>query len=1335
MKSGIHLFVMLGVLFMTDVLSAATQDNINLLPNPGFEVVTNGWADGWMKRGEAEAGSITMDSETRHSGKYSVHISINTNAAPKVPRELGISQALEPVCKPERTFTCSVWAKKKNIQGRAILSVYEYPAPIHSSRTKMNLTTNWTRFALTFTTRVDVAAIHVNFNAGSQGEIWLDDFKLEEGSTPTAYTDEWLKAFYSFGRNTGYFPVPFDYDVNMDYVIPHPAPAMSLKTPAIPVLFCMYWVSLRHAVELAQRVNLKPLTVAINAKSGRIHEKCALRLRSQLEQKPRVMVIDVTTWNLLMSDDISHIEKQVRDGMGLVFHNVTGGHAPDTVKAFIAKARPRPDSPGVFELDRGVIVVYVPEYNTYRNTTFGRESNYDRAVRTILTAAQISCGQLTLKLEAVPTDQAAWNLVVATNKVTGLPPSDLRIRAYPSLPGNPRTTLNIIPVPAVFETNIPFTDKTSVIIDSLPNGDYFMEATARDTDGSAQSWALLPMTVKTDLRFLDSATADLALHPDRDTTIKVCITNEGSNAATCRLQWRLADTESRLLAPDGEMTAELAPGINEKIFPVRAAQSAAPMATLRVTLERDGRAVDARTVELSAEALLREPDFRFAVYRDFMPGCKALGADTVVGSGREIALHGMRIFPWGNLMPFDDKRFFEEDDSIANPATLTKISGRLQAELRGPLPFHTVGLMLIDEWENAFRTDAHHLGYFKKYLLKTYGNIRALNESWGINLKSFDEVSFNLCSEAAIRDKGASPVPWADMQSANEQAVAGFIEGLNRAAREVDTDARLGFSGTRETRAKNGMDWWQLMQVCRIVATYGGVHTRFEEWFRQPGTRMFQWSYPTGNNIARSRHDPWRDALRQRDGYLHYGGNVANLFMPDFSPFPAATTIGEEIAAIRRGPGPLLRGARRDDFGITILYSMSSYHASFFPTIKRTGQDFMNDILHSFDSALNDARLDARFVSYAQLAAGQIKRDLCKALILPYALAMSDAEVKAVIDFVNAGGVVLADVRPAVYNEHCKLRPSGALDNLFGVAPGTNRPAMQPAIFKPDERFAGKEVSVRLSEPELKPAGAVAHGMYSTNDIKAPVVLCNTVGAGKAILLNFSFPEYRTYRAGGVGGEVSIINEEQQAFAMRDFLVKLLDLEAGVRPAVSILGEDGIEIRGIEGYTYRDGNAVYYGFVPRYTTSAATNTMPAKLKLSAPAELYDVRAGKYLGRTDAFDIRIQEAHAQLYALMPYKVVGLDLSAPASALLGKTIEIGVKVRVDKDRPGRHVIVVEAKRPDGTLKPWDCFTFEAPSGEGRASIPLAFNDPAGVWKITLTDAATGVRTDGKVQVTAQ
>jgi hypothetical protein len=120
------------------------------------------------------------------------------------------------------------------------------------------------------------------------------------------------------------------------------------------------------------------------------------------------------------------------------------------------------------------------------------------------------------------------------------------------------------------------------------------------------------------------------------------------------------------------------------------------------------------------------------------------------------------------------------------------------------------------------------------------------------------------------------------------------------------------------------------------------------------------------------------------------------------------------------------------------------------------------------------------------------------------------------------------------------------------------------------------------------------------------------------------------------------------------------------------------------------------------------------------------------GVADTDLLTLSPGMAHFYALLPYSVTGLDVAAPASVLQGDTIELGVKLKIDKGIPGDHVIRVETRDPAGA--PIYYYSSNLMSARGVASykIALPLNAAPGKWRITAIDLPSGKQQTADVQV---
>ena len=144
---------------------------------------------------------------------------------------------------------------------------------------------------------------------------------------------------------------------------------------------------------------------------------------------------------------------------------------------------------------------------------------------------------------------------------------------------------------------------------------------------------------------------------------------------------------------------------------------------------------------------------------------------------------------------------------------------------------------------------------------------------------------------------------------------------------------------------------------------------------------------------------------------------------------------------------------------------------------------------------------------------------------------------------------------------------------------------------------------------------------------------------------------------------------------------------------------------------------------------------PREYEIVGPgqAHVYDVRAGRYLGRSDRVRLRLEAARGAMLAFLPYKVKGIQLSGVrAGVRQGEPVTLRVELLTETGRPGRGVFRIETVAPNG--KPVAPLTRKVRWAGGVADIGLriAFNDPVGRWTVRVKDVATGAAARAQFEV---
>jgi hypothetical protein len=160
-------------------------------------------------------------------------------------------------------------------------------------------------------------------------------------------------------------------------------------------------------------------------------------------------------------------------------------------------------------------------------------------------------------------------------------------------------------------------------------------------------------------------------------------------------------------------------------------------------------------------------------------------------------------------------------------------------------------------------------------------------------------------------------------------------------------------------------------------------------------------------------------------------GRYHGWLAPNLDPYPAVLEILRDTQIVRDGLGDLLLSSEMQTDDIGILYSLPSAYAAQVQASPTFGSYEKNHT--AFHNALRDLGLNFRYFTDRQMRRGEVDLSQFKIIILPLTQAMGGHEAKLFRKFVRSGGVLIADVRPAIYDGHVKSLVAGQLDDVFGV--------------------------------------------------------------------------------------------------------------------------------------------------------------------------------------------------------------------------------------------------------------------------------------------------------------
>ena len=603
---------------------------------------------------------------------------------------------------------------------------------------------------------------------------------------------------------------------------------------------------------------------------------------------------------------------------------------------------------------------------------------------------------------------------------------------------------------------------------------------------------------------------------------------------------------------------------------------------------------------------------------------------------------------------------------------------------------------------------------YRRWLQGQYGTVQKLNDSWGTTYGSFDEADLLDHKDNMEAAAQRTNFPrWYDRQAFARANLAQFSGRFGKAYLANDPLAKTGFEGT----GGFGDDY---DAICGTNPFYGPYPSLGDDIVRSiyPRDRVrSNWMgySKTGDALSDAA---WRMVMKNMDSVWYWMwsgiGSFWGYVRPTFDYWDATADVTQEMKPVREGLGDLLLQSEMTDSGIAIFYSLPAALAS---SLENTKDFTTAESDHQTWTQLTyDLGLDFRYVTDQTLRAGALKQGRFKALWLPLTQALSPEQAQLIRQFVQDGGTLLADVRPGVYNEHCKPLAPGLLDDVFGIKrAGRGKAVVGAGMVKPE--LGGMQVDVNLAgvkvDPETQAAGAQALAAMDTT----PLLLVNKLGKGQAILLNFTV----TLPAAG----------DPQAEQTRQ-LLRALYAAAGVQGIVGISAPDGASLPLSESRVWRNGDALVCGlwqqmrnawFAPKGGTTAGA-PVAARLALPSPAHVYDLRAHAYLGQVSRVETELRWGRANFFAVMPYKIGPLQVSlSTTTPKPGQPLTANLVVDVPAQSKEKQAVHVEVIDPTGNKPLWGRQPVLLPGGRGKVEFLPAFNDQPGTWTVRATELFSG------------
>jgi len=583
---------------------------------------------------------------------------------------------------------------------------------------------------------------------------------------------------------------------------------------------------------------------------------------------------------------------------------------------------------------------------------------------------------------------------------------------------------------------------------------------------------------------------------------------------------------------------------------------------------------------------------------------------------------------------------------------------------------------------------------FQDWLRKRYGTIAELNAIWGCEETSFETIKPVKVINALLAER-----KYAAQLDKAEYLEDLFIQHMATAARAVrETSPEIGI----------GQGAGSFANIIPEVMAHTDTFAPYLENVGIEIARAFphRWVGQTlgvyGGKAVKStaRENQVWHGLFSGANFMWLWSASTGVLMGDLTMNPNRSgTMCENIREAKRGIAASLIRARRLHDGIAILTSRRAGHLS--GVVKDLNTHHASK--ETFQYLIEDQGLQYRYVSSPDIESGVLESGEFTLLVLPYVQALSAPECAAITAFARAGGTVMADFRPGLYDLHGKAQGQGTLDGLFGIGGAPAADPAKGALVVKD--LAGTDCNVPgfRGDASVTCTSGRAYGSLGA----APALIVNDLGKGRGMLINLGLDGYSFLQNTGALGSA------REAFGK-------LFAAAGIAPRFTVGTAKSEPVPGVEIAVFQRGTA---RFLTAEKRSLEHETYPvrAEIKLDGTFYVSDMRSGKRLGLTDGIPVEFNGLSCHVWSLLPYEVEAVEIDLPKHVKRGADLELRIALKTSA-KPAPHVVRIEVTSPSGA-NPYDIRKPDVVGGKLTTTLPVAFNEEQGEWTVRVTDVSTG------------
>ncbi len=874
---------------------------------------------------------------------------------------------------------------------------------------------------------------------------------------------------------------------------------------------------------------------------------------------------------------------------------------------------------------------------------------------------------------------------------------------------------------------------------ALPRGTHLVSVVLRDAGGEVLDWLVTNLEVERSARISSFVLSGETYAEGEE--VRGDIEVDGRRSGQMHLRLECRDGYNRLLFREQKPVASTKNSAYRTSFSFVPLYPMTVRHAVSVSLVADGTVIDTRQNVFYIPGVYRKKEllpliiwsgytgYPNHLYPEVLARCREIGFTTILNSGRGYAWeHGLFLAKANLRMTPQNMARIHMDDFNApdayrkktgrpmlvrvpctnDPAVRDRMEQRVQEYMRntninGPLIYMLGDEMALTPRKRDIPVDVcfccHCLDGFRTMLKKTYPSLDGLNAVWGTGFTKWDEVVPATWEKAVQSGNYASWLAHRAFMSRTYADYFRFCAGIIR--RDVP-DALVGEDGLCAfLRAYGGLDWEEKMKAESVIVFYdnGDIPMSFTDRSTSiAGSIALGYGRPESAEQFRL----WRALFHGNNAIMCF--HAQGLILPDLTLTAQGIYIKKHLKEVMEGPGQVLASSEYLYSPVAVHYSQPSLELSFLLG-KKAGFDLLalfKDNFFSWAYGLRDFGYVPRYVSRKQIEDGYLRRGGFKALILPLSFAMTDEEARQIREFVNAGGILLADAQTGLYTETGRKRKDGLLDDVF--------------------RVKRKDGGLIQQESEYVLNGIAYKGDLRETGVEIPAGTGSPVPYGRGT----------AYYLGGANIELS----RETGNAVADILKRL-----GIMPALTVTGQNGRQITA-ETDHFRRGDIEYFGVMrlPVPLPAAAARgkdpnsilypllyeksvdeikTMAEEYRIAFPEKgyVYEVRGRRAFGYGVKISDMLAPGIANLYAVLPRRPE-TSVIVPDAVRRGEPLRYSVQSNI-REFP----LYAELLSPSGEIVDYGTKVLFAEPKQSGETVSLGIAPETGVWKLLVREVVTG------------